>query len=81
MLYSTQTATAVRRFGIKKGVKFLAEAGYPCLDISFCDYTEEIRLGQWRAIAEEYREAAELFGIKYNQGHAPYGGSFATLPL
>lgn len=74
MLFSTQTATAVRRFGIKEGVKMLAEAGYPCLDVSFCDYTEELRQGGWQAIAEEYRSAAELYNIRYNQGHAPFGG-------
>ena len=51
MLFSTQTATAVRRFGIKEGVKMLAEAGYPCLDISFCDYTEELRQGGCRRVS------------------------------
>ena len=74
MLYSTETATAVRRFGIKEGIKILAEAGYPCLDVSFCDHTEEIRRGEWQDIAKEYREAAQLYGVKYNQGHAPFGG-------
>ena len=74
MLYSTETSTVVKRFGIKEGVRILAEAGYPRLDLTFSDYTDEIRSGEWKAIAEEYREAAELYGIKYNQGHAPFGG-------
>ena len=74
MLYSTQTSTAVKRFGINDGIKMLAEAGYPCLDVGICDYTEEIRSGEWKRIAEEYRRAAEAYGIKYNQGHAPFGG-------
>lgn len=74
MLYSTQTSTAVKRFGIKDGIKMLADAGYPCLDITVSDHTEEIRNGEWRAIADEYRAVGELYGIKYNQGHAPFGG-------
>ena len=74
MLYSSETAGAVRKFGIREGVRILAEAGYPCLDFSFCDYTEEIRSGDWRPIAEEYRSVAKEFEIKYNQGHAPFGG-------
>ena len=74
MLYSTQTSTAVKRFGINDGIKMLAEAGYPCLDVGICDYTEEIRNGDWKGIAGEYRRAAETYGIKYNQGHAPFGG-------
>ena len=74
MLYSTQTATAVRRFGIREGIKMLAEAGYPCLDVAISDYTENIRNGDFMAIAEEYRAVSKEFGIKYNQGHAPFGG-------
>lgn len=74
MLYSTQTATAVRRFGIREGIKMLAEAGYPCLDVAISDYTENIRCADYKTIAEEYRAASQEFGIKYNQGHAPFGG-------
>ena len=74
MLYSTQTSTAVKRFGIDQGIKLLAEAGYPRLDLDISSYTEELRAGEWRSIAEEYRRAAETYGIKYNQGHAPFGG-------
>ena len=74
MLYSTQASTAVKRFGIREGVKMLAGAGYPCLDVAISDYTENLRSGDYKSIAEEYRDAAKECGITYNQGHAPFGG-------
>ena len=74
MLYSSQSATAVKRFGIREGIRVLAEAGYPCLDLSFYDHTENLRSGDWRPIAEEYNAVSRELGIKYNQGHAPFGG-------
>lgn len=74
MLFSSQTSTAVKRFGIKEGIKVLAEAGYPCLDLGIYDYTNALRSGEWKTIAKEYKECAECFGIEYNQGHAPFGG-------
>lgn len=74
MLYSSQTSTVVKKFGIKEGIAVLADAGYPCLDLGIYDYTDNLRQGNWREIAKEYRECAEHFGIEYNQGHAPFGG-------
>ncbi len=74
MLYSTQTATAVRRFGIREGIRILADAGYPCLDVAISDHTDNLRQGDWKPIAEEYKAASGEFGVRYNQGHAPFGG-------
>ena len=74
MLFSTTTASAVRNFGIAEGIEVLASAGYPCLDVHIADHTEAIRNDEWLSIAKEYKLAAETAGIKYNQGHAPFGG-------
>jgi sugar phosphate isomerase/epimerase len=52
----------------------LANAGYPCIDININQHIDVLRDGGWRSIAEEYKEAAQTFSIKYNQGHAPFGG-------
>jgi sugar phosphate isomerase/epimerase len=74
MMFSTTTATAVKRFGISDGIKALASAGYPMLDINVAEHTEAIRSGEWLPIAKEYKAAAEASGRIYNQGHAPFGG-------
>ena len=65
MLYSSQTSTVVKKFGIKEGIAVLADAGYPCLDLGIYDYTDNLRQGNWRELAKEYRDmhplAEELF--------------------
>lgn len=74
MLFSTDTAIATTRLGIDKGIKTLAEAGFPCLNLDISKHTEAIKCGEWRSIAKEYKQASEAYGIRYDLGHAPYGG-------
>lgn len=74
MLFSTDTIIATRRFGTDGGIKLLAEAGFPALNLDISLHTEEIRSGDWKPIAAEYRKAAEKYNVRYDLGHAPYGG-------
>ena len=74
MFFSNKSSIPVKHFGIRDGIKLLSDVGFPRVDLSMSDHTEEIKNDTWKDLAIEYKHAAEENGIKYNQAHAPFGG-------
>ncbi len=85
MLLSVQTAPILDKFGIDEGFAMIAEAGFQGVDFNidhtlpggqirahelhgFFDQTDEEML----EAARPYKEAAEKYGIKFVQAHAPF---------
>ena len=76
MLYSTQTLTASSRFGIKRTVQILMDAGFPAMDLTMhspCTYFMD---DDYKQTATELRAMADARGVVFNQAHAPFGGGY-----
>ncbi len=80
MILSTNTSFLARKFGHKKAIEMIADAGFDAYDMSFFDnqnvgenpfYSEG-----YLEYAKELRAYADKIGIKCNQAHAPFGSSF-----
>lgn len=77
MLYSTQTLTVMRRFGMRRAVEMIADAGFPAIDISIYNSDEDIRFVTdegYLDFAGELVDFAKSRGIVFNQAHAPFRG-------
>ena len=76
MLYSTQTLTASSRFGIKRAVEIIMDAGFPAVDLTMhspCTYFMD---DDYKQTATELRAMADARGVVFNQAHAPFGGGY-----
>ena len=76
MLYSTQTLTASSRFGIKRAVEIIMDAGFPAVDLTMhspCTYFMD---DDYKQTAVELRAMADARGVVFNQAHAPFGGGY-----
>ena len=76
MLYSTQTLTASSRFGIKRAVEIIMDAGFPAVDLTMhspCTYFMD---DDYKQTATELRAMADERGVVFNQAHAPFGGGY-----
>lgn len=85
MLISVQTGSILDPFGIENGFRMIAEAGFDGVDINLdhclpgTQIRENGRFGffdqpdaQIREAARPYREAAEKYGVRFVQAHAPF---------
>ena len=76
MLYSTQTLTASSRFGIKRTVEILMDAGFPAIDLTMHSPSTYYIDDDYKQTATELRAMAEARGVVFNQAHAPFGGGY-----
>ena len=74
MKISTTTGDYFRHgFSSKEAVKHIADAGFDCVDFTFCSLSQR---PDWnRAYFEELKEYADSLNITFNQGHAPFPSS------
>ena len=75
MKLSTTTDYLHQRFGLKKAIDILADAGYDALDFSQFDETFYCE-GYSDEYLSEIRKYAEDKGLYFNQSHAPFASSF-----
>ena len=77
MLFSTQNHVMVQTFGQEAGDKYLMDAGYPAIDVSFFgDLYSYIFDDDYKERAAKMKATANSRGVVYNQAHAPFGGGF-----
>lgn len=72
---STQTLHPAKKFGIKKAVEMIIDAGFEAIDLSLFDLlnpTSEFYGEDFFAKAKEIRTIAESRGVCFNQAHAPF---------
>ena len=73
MLFSTETASAIKRSGVEKGIKMLMDAGFPALDMSFfLSLPDFYNAPDAMALARKLRAEADARGVIFNQAHAPF---------
>ncbi len=76
MLHSTQTLIPEKRFGIKRTVEIIMDAGFPAIDITMHTPATFFLGDDYREIARELRGMTEARGVIFNQAHAPFGGGY-----
>lgn len=76
MLFSSQSETLCRVFGIEKAVEIMMDAGYSAIDISMFSHNDYIFADNWRETAAHLRAMADSRGVVFNQAHAPFGGGY-----
>ena len=76
MLHSTQTLISEMRFGIKRSVEIIMDAGFPAIDITMHSPATFFLEDDYRQIARELREMTDARGVVFNQAHAPFGGGY-----
>lgn len=75
MELSTQTDVAAKRFGEKKTIRWICEAGFDAIDYSMFDYTSNdamLNRSDYKQYALELKKLAETYGKRFNQAHAPF---------
>ena len=72
MIYSTTTHSIKSKDGLKGVIKTVADAGFPAVDISFCQEYDFVLADGYKESAREIREYAQSLGIRINQTHAPF---------
>lgn len=74
MVLSTQTDVAAKRFGLKKAVELIADAGFDAVDISMFEgeTNEWMYSPGYEKILKEVQNAAKEKGVFFNQAHAPF---------
>lgn len=75
MILSTQTDIGSKRFGDKKNVRMICEAGFDALDYSmFCMQDDDNILNQpnYREHVLKIQDIVKSFGKHFNQAHAPF---------
>lgn len=76
MLHSTQTLISEMRFGIKRSVEIIMDAGFPAIDITMHSPATFFLEDDYRQTARELREMTDARGVVFNQAHAPFGGGY-----
>ena len=76
MLHSTQTLIPEKRFGIKRAVEIIMDAGFPAIDITMHSPATFFLEDCYRDTARELRAMTEARGVIFNQAHAPFGGGY-----
>lgn len=76
MKLSTKTGYLEGKFGIKKTIDLLADAGFDAIDFTlekaeYCSDTHD------KSFYTELRDYAQSKGVYFNQAHGPDGSSFA----
>lgn len=75
MKLSTTTDRFEEKFGLKKAIDLLAQAGYDALD--FSQFNEQVYLADYgKEYYSEIKKYANDKGVYFNQSHAPFGSSF-----
>lgn len=75
MRLSTCTSTIALRFGDRKAIKILKDAGFDAYDYSFYEKNEDqdpILKDDWRGYYTELKKYADELGISCNQAHARF---------
>lgn len=85
MLLSVQTAPILDTFGIDEGFRMIAQAGFTCVDFNLdhawpggkirandCSGFFSMTDDEMKAALRPYKEAAEKYGVKFWQAHAPF---------
>lgn len=75
MRISADTSTLAKRFGNEQAVHILADAGFPCIDITLDDLVDEAspwRKPDYSETALRLRNVAEQQNVVFNQAHAPF---------
>lgn len=84
MKLSTQTHLMAETFGAEGAIRYLAKAGYDCIDWSFFEMTEGKGLfmkSNYKTTARKLRALADECGIEVNQAHAPFPSSRGEEPF
>jgi len=76
MIYSTTLDVLATNFGREKGIKIIADAGFPAIDFSLFRDLDEILADDWKDTAKKYKDIADSCGVVFNQSHAPFGGGW-----
>lgn len=73
MLFSTETASTIKKLGIEKGIEALMDAGFPALDMSFfLSLPDFYNAPDAKELAKKLRAMADARGVVFNQAHAPF---------
>ena len=74
MKLSMESYIPVRRFGYKEGLKMIKEAGFDCVDFSYCGLDLDApEFGEgYIEHAKEVRAYLDEIGFECHQAHAPY---------
>ena len=75
MKTSEETLYLRRKFGDKKAIQILAEAGFDCIDYTMDEMVHKdciLNGPDYQEYASELREHAYKHGVFFNQGHAPF---------
>ncbi len=79
MLVSTCTGNLVKRFGFKKAVKLIKDAGFTSFDLTLCEGKDAVTLYEpfdgedYIEVAREMRSYIDELGLPCNQSHAVFG--------
>jgi len=76
MKISTETGSLFRAYDPEEGLEILAQAGFDCVDMTFCDMAtnpEDIYLQPGAdELCRKIRAKADALGLTFNQCHAPF---------
>ncbi len=74
MRLSVETKAFHKKFGDKKGIEMIKEAGFDSLDFSFygTDYDDPVVSEEYLSYAKEIRAVLDEVGIDCHQAHAPF---------
>ena len=73
MLFSTETASTIKKLGIEKGIETLMDAGFTALDMSFfLSLPDFYNAPDAKELAKKLRAMADARGVVFNQAHAPF---------
>ncbi len=73
MLFSTETASTIKKLGIEKGIETLMDAGFTALDMSFfLSLPDFYNAPDAKELARKLRAMADARGVVFNQAHAPF---------
>ena len=82
MLVSTSTAPLLEKFGYKKALDMLKEAGFTAFDLSLCGATPfpaaPFDGDDYAEVAREVRAYADSIGLPCNQSHAVFGSHYGA---
>ncbi len=79
MILSTTTGGLNKRYGYKRAIEILANAGFDAIDLSLCEMRDEGNIfcgDDYAEAAKDIRAFAESKGVFFNQAHAYFPSSF-----
>ncbi len=79
MILSTTTGGLNKRYGYKRAIEILANAGFDAIDLSLCEMRDEGNVfcsDDYAEAAKDIRAFAESKGVFFNQAHAYFPSSF-----